>query len=218
MLAISAVAREGYLPYGEQRDLHADCPQGNQGIGTHLEGTATVASVMRVSLTSSLDGVRDSIPRVFELDDCKHLIPRIWICAVTKRTTALAPLSEPLLDLVKVAQRNDPRYKNIVEKRLGKRNADGKEIWSMDSSGLVRFGLRAVMPEDLALRGEVMKLHHDDPLAGHYGVEKTLELLRRSWYWENMETDVRDYCRECDVCQRVKAKRHKPYGLLGSLP
>jgi hypothetical protein len=70
----------------------------------------------------------------------------------------------------------------------------------MDNSGLLRYESRVVVPEDPALRGEVMKLHHDDPLAGHYGVEKTLELLRRSWYWENMETDVRAYCKECDVC------------------
>ena len=54
-------------------------------------------------------------------------------------------------------------------------------------------------------------------MAGYYRVEKTLELLRRSWYWENMEGDVCDYYRECDVCQRVKAKRHLPYSLLGSL-
>ena len=33
-----------------------------------------------------------------------------------------------------------------------------------------------------------------------------------------MEDDVRIYCRECDICQRVKVKRYAPYGLLGSLP
>ena len=218
MLAISAVARGGCLPHEEQRDLHLDCPQGNQGGGIHLEGTASDASVKRVSLTSSLEGVKDSFPRVFELDGCKHLIPRTWICAATERATALAPLSEPLLEIIQVAQRNDSRCQDIAKKRLGKRNANGKEIWAMDNSGLLRYESRVVVPEDPALRGEVMKLHHDDPLAGHYGVEKTLELLRRSWYWENMETDVRAYCKECDVCQRVKAKRHMPYGLLSSLP
>jgi hypothetical protein len=50
----------------------------------------------------------------------------------------------------------------------------------MDNSGLLKYKSRVVMLEDLALREEVMKLHHDDPLTRHYGIEKTLELLKRS--------------------------------------
>ena len=42
------------------------------------------------------------VPRVFELDSYKYLIPRIWICAATKRAIALAPLSKSLLDIVQV--------------------------------------------------------------------------------------------------------------------
>ena len=118
----------------------------------------------------------------------------------TERAIALAPLSEPLLEIIQVTQRNDSRYQDIAKKRLGKRNANGKEIWAMDNSGLLRYKSRVVIPEDPALYGEVMKLHYNDPLAGHYGVEKTLELLRRSWYWENMETDIRVYYKEYNIC------------------
>ena len=116
-----------------------------------------------------------------------------------------------------MTQRNDSECRDILKKRLGKRDASGELIWTHDEN-LLRFHSRVVVPDDPALRAQVMNLHHDDPLAGHYGVDKTLELLKRSWYWENMETDVRLYCRECDICQRVKAKRHMPYGLLSSLP
>ena len=38
--------------------------------------------------------------RVFKLDGYKHLIPRSWIYAATKKAIALAPLSKPLLDLI----------------------------------------------------------------------------------------------------------------------
>jgi hypothetical protein len=54
-------------------------------------------------------------------------------------------------------------------------------------------------------------------MAGYYRVEKTLELLRRSWYWENMKGNICNYYRECNICQKVKAKRHLPYSLLSSL-
>jgi hypothetical protein len=33
-----------------------------------------------------------------------------------------------------------------------------------------------------------------------------------------MKGNIRDYYRECDVCQRVKAKRHLLYNLLSNLP
>jgi transposase InsO family protein len=217
IFALSAVAQAKVLE-NEQKDHFQDPSQEKQGVGNRLEGPAKPAMALRVSTTSTPDGTKNSSdPRVFELDGCKHLIPRSWICAATERATALAPLSEPLLDLIQVAQRNDSRCQDILKNRLGKRDANGEDIWTFES-GILKYHSRAVVPDDPALRQEVMKLHHDDPLAGHYGIEKTLELLRRSWYWENMEIDVRNYCKECDVCQRVKAKRHKPYGLLASLP
>ena len=69
--------------------------------------------------------------------------------------------------------------------------------------------------------------NHDDPLAGHFEVKKTLELLHRKYYWPNpgkknappdMRQLVREYCESCAVCKRSKAPRHKPYGDLQSLP
>ena len=79
-------------------------------MGNRLEGPAELAMALRVSMTSTPDGTKNSSdPRVFELDSCKYLIPRSWICAATERATALAPLSEPLLDLIQVAQKNDSR-------------------------------------------------------------------------------------------------------------
>jgi hypothetical protein len=50
----------------------------------------------------------------------------------------------------------------------------------MDNLSLFKYKSRVVMLKDLALRGEVMKLYHDDPLIRHYKVEKTLELFKRS--------------------------------------
>ena len=107
---------------------------------------------MRVSTTTSLNETKNSsVPRVFELDGCKHLIPRTWICAATERAIALAPLSESLLDIVQVAQRNDPRCQDIVKQRLGKRDAEGIQIWNNEEN-LLRYYLRVVVLIDPALR------------------------------------------------------------------
>jgi len=70
---------------------------------------------------------------------------------------------------------------------------------------------RIYVPE--AMRMRVMKSEHDSKIAGHFGRERTMELLTRNFYWPNMEKDVRKYCNECDNCQRMKAPRHAKYRL-----
>ena len=52
-------------------------------------------------MTLTLNRTKNSSDfRVFELNGYKHLILRSWIYVATKRAIALAPLSEPLLDLI----------------------------------------------------------------------------------------------------------------------
>ena len=62
-----------------------------------------------------------------------------------------------------------------------------------------------------------MERNHDDSLAGHFGVEKTLKLLSRKYYWPKMRADVKKYVHGCNICMRSKAQRHKPYGNMQSL-
>jgi hypothetical protein len=104
-----------------------------------------------------------------------------------------------------------------VKKRFNKRNTNRKEIWIMDNSGLLRYKSRVIIPENPVLYEEVIKLYYNDPLAGYYRIEKILEFLKRSWYWENIETDIRIYYKEYNICQRVKAKQYILYSLLSSL-
>ena len=48
--------------------------------------------------------------------------------------------------------------------------------------------------------------------------EKTMALARRMVWWPNMASDVEAFIRTCPVCQRVKAERGPPAGLLYPLP
>ena len=41
--------------------------------------------------------------------------------------------------------------------------------------------------------GEVMRLCHDVPSAGHQGVTRSKERLRQSFYWWRMSGDIKDY-------------------------
>ena len=64
------------------------------------------------------------------------------------------------------------------------------------------------------IRTELISRHHNDPLAGHFGIEKTRELVARKYYWETLYHDVEVYVRGCDVCLVSKAIRYKSYGNL----
>jgi len=61
-------------------------------------------------------------------------------------------------------------------------------------------------------------MHHDDPLAGHFGVHRTLELLSRNYWFPSMAAYVRDYVGTCDLCMRGKPSRHRKHGELMPLP
>ncbi len=63
-----------------------------------------------------------------------------------------------------------------------------------------------------------LRLNHDDPLAGHFGYARTLELLRRKYYWQDINQDVKKYVDIYDTCHRIKSVRHKPHDQLQALP
>ena len=69
-----------------------------------------------------------------------------------------------------------------------------------------------------AIRTKIISRHHDDPLAGHFGIDKTKDLVGRKYYWPSLQRDIEAYVKGCGVCLGSKAVRHKPYGDLQSLP
>ncbi len=64
------------------------------------------------------------------------------------------------------------------------------------------------------LKLEILRRNHDDNVGSHYGVKKTMHSLITKYEWTNVARNVQQYIKECDVCQRNKARRYKPYSLL----
>jgi transposase InsO family protein len=94
----------------------------------------------------------------------------------------------------------------------------GREGYFLGQKGLLYYKGRVVVPLQKSLIQELLYLYHDDQFSGHWGIDKTKELLERKFYWPNMATDVREYVLSCQVCQNIAIPRHKPYGKLQSLP
>jgi hypothetical protein len=79
---------------------------------------------------------------------------------------------------------------------------------------LYRKGLLWV-PENA--RNVILHTEHNSPVAGHFGQDKTIELIRWNFWWPKMDQEIIEYVRSCLECQKDKATRHKPYGLLSPL-
>ena len=90
--------------------------------------------------------------------------------------------------------------------------------WCVDDAGFLRLNDRIYIPDSDDLRLRVIRYKHDHPLAGHFGQNCTLELLRREYTWPGIWTFVKDYVRSCTSCARAKTLHHRPYGLLKQLP
>ena len=148
---------------------------------------------------------------------------QILIC----RTTVLPQLHRFWDSLRSEIARDSPYVANIRGMRLrlpelqdndkeakALRTAGPPEDWE-DVEGVVQYRGLPYVPE--IIRSEVISRHHDDPLAGHFGIDKTRELVARKYYWPTPCRDVKTYVRGCDVCLAFKAICHKPYGDLQSL-
>ena len=67
-------------------------------------------------------------------------------------------------------------------------------------------------------RQDIIKEHHDVPLIGHVGVHRTVDHIKRAFWWKGLWGDVGQYVRSCPVCQLMKSDHRKKAGLLQPIP
>jgi hypothetical protein len=122
------------------------------------------------------------------------------------------------LDITKLEYKGDPDFGEIVEilksgdpKSLEKRPSlqlylweDGTLYWLDQSQNN-----RICVPKQY--RVQILKEFHDSPTGGHFGLEKTVSVIRRYFYWPHMRQFINDYVTTCDLCQKHKVWTHKRY-------
>lgn len=121
------------------------------------------------------------------------------------RATRVVTAEDSLLEDIKKETVKDEQAKRL-------RQNDN----AIESDGMIIYHELAYVPK--SLRHRVMQQGHDAPTSGHFGVDKTMGRITEEYYWPGMWNDIRDYIRDCETCQRNKADRHRPYGLLQPIP
>ncbi|MBW0514825.1 hypothetical protein O181_054540 [Austropuccinia psidii MF-1] len=121
-------------------------------------------------------------------------------------------------DLVNKIQKEvwkDKDYKEIL-----KQLARGESVtdYSLQPQAkLLLFKDRVVIPRNEEIPVNILQKHHDSPLAGHPGQEKTLKLIQRDSYWAGMNQFIKYYVSSCRQFSRNKNIQHKKFGLLKPL-
>jgi cytochrome b len=60
----------------------------------------------------------------------------------------------------------------------------------------------------------ILYTEHNSIVAGHFGQDKMIELIRYNFWWPKMDQEIIEYITSCLEYQKDKASCHKPYGLL----
>jgi transposase InsO family protein len=121
-----------------------------------------------------------------------------------------------ILGLIKDAQEFDPQCRRISSQLRGK--PEGNPPFALHGDGILRKADRVYVPHQEAIRNRLLELFHDCPSGGHWGRDKTLQLVQRHFTWNGIADDVRAYVATCPVCQGKAIHRHRPYGQLEPLP
>lgn len=117
------------------------------------------------------------------------------------------------LDVLSFPKVQDTWY-DALQERISTTPADYSQfrvendvIYKHCASSSKNFGYvsswRAVVP--INQRESVMEQCHNPPLSSHGGYHKTIDRVRRDFYWPNMDRDVRSFVRKCEVCKAIKS-------------
>ena len=114
----------------------------------------------------------------------------------------------PIVDLTESQlediQMKDKFIKNIVNRLVAKQQPErkpyyleGKLLKKYIYDNKQRFEVTVVAPNCAPL---LLNLAHDQ--LGHNGTARTYMLLKRTYYWKGMKTDISNYVKQCKLCQK----------------
>ena len=91
------------------------------------------------------------------------------------------------------------------------------KTWFIDSKKFVKHNERLYVFENKAVRKKLISKHYNNFLIEHFDFDKIVNLLLKKYYWIDCVKQTNEYIKICDICQRIKASRHKLYNKLSFL-
>lgn len=86
-----------------------------------------------------------------------------------------------------------------------------------NSQGVLRCNGVLYVGENGELHKRLIAEVHTSAVGGHSGINVTLKKLQQIFYWPNMTTQVKEFVRQCHICQQMKSESVASPGLLQPL-
>jgi hypothetical protein len=109
----------------------------------------------------------------------------------------------------------DAELQQLLDKWL-KNELDTRRYSFRD--GLLLYKHKILLGKSPQLKNQVLHYVHSDPIAGHSGYDRTLQRVKRDFYWQGMQKEIKRFIMECDTCQQAKYENTSLAGLLQPLP
>ncbi|KAJ0578410.1 putative nucleotidyltransferase, Ribonuclease H [Helianthus annuus] len=77
---------------------------------------------------------------------------------------------------------------------------------------------KVAVGKDEKLQWDIISLCHDSVMGGHSGIHATVQRVRSMFAWKGLHKQVRNFIRQCTICQKAKYETVATPGLLQPLP
>jgi hypothetical protein len=181
-------------------DIHAQCTETGSNTASNLGEKSLLETTRNIALT----------------------LPRSTARAAFQGTSGYETPTDTIINLLLSLQTNDNWNKGKTwESHFNSTVPSGqiRKEWAINNVGFVRKDGVAYVPRDVATINEIMRSNHNNPWqGGHFGKTRTQSLISKYYWWPGIALEIRNYVAQCDICQRVKIRRHKFYNLFQPFP
>ena len=131
---------------------------------------------------------KDQVNTKEDNKDVQLLKEELWSRRTTAKITMIGrKMTAEECDVLKRIQKNNMREKEVVQV------LEKQDRLTWEENGVVYMEGRIYIPNNKKIREEILKENHNSVDVGHPGQYRTLELLKRTYWWPELKEDVKKY-------------------------